>query len=122
MTRVVIAGTDTVLEAGEGDSLLATLQSAKHPVSTSCGGVATCALCRITVKRGKENLSPINEKEITHLGNIAKIIGLRLACQARVSGQGEVEIDVPPVEDIAAKKQAKAERLRQQRALNNPRR
>lgn len=91
-------------------------------MATSCGGVATCALCRVTVKQGKEHLSPVNEDEITHLGSVAKILGLRLACQAIVRGEGTVVLEVPEVEDVAAKKAEKAARLRQARAQGSGRR
>src|SRR5689334_7249237 len=115
MAKISIAGTNRVLEAPEGTSLLTAIQQGGHPIATSCGGVATCALCRVTVQQGKENLTQITASEITHLGSIAKIVGLRLACQARLTGSGDVTIAVPEVEDIAAKKQAKADRLRAQR-------
>jgi ferredoxin len=116
MTRVQIAGAEGSLEAADGASLLHVLQAAGHPIATSCGGVATCALCRVTVKSGREHLSPITEAELTHLGSVAKILGLRLACQARCHGAGEVTLEVPEVEDVAARKARKAERLRQNRA------
>jgi 2Fe-2S ferredoxin len=116
MPKIFIAGTDRVLEAPEGTSLLEAIQAGGHPISTSCGGVATCALCRVTIQQGKEHLSPLNGQEITHLGTIAKIVGLRLACQSRLTGTGDVTVQVPEVEDVAAKKQAKAERLRAMRA------
>lgn len=115
MTRIVLAGTDRELEASAGSSLLQVLQEADHPVATSCGGVATCALCRVTIKEGKEHLSPFCDAELKHLGSVARIVGLRLACQAKVSGEGTVVVDVPPVEDVAAKKAEKAARLRQAR-------
>ena len=117
MTRIAIAGTDRVVEAAAGTSLLEALQGAGYPIATSCGGVATCGLCKVTVQSGKEHLTPICHEEINHLGSIAKIVGLRLACQARCSGDGEVRVEVPEVEDVAARKAAKAERLRQ---LRNP--
>lgn len=116
MPKISIAGTSRVLEVPEGTSLLDAIQDGGHPIATSCGGVATCALCRITIQTGKEHLSPINSQEILHLGSIAKIVGLRLACQAKVLGTGDITVQVPEVEDIAAKKQAKADRLRAQRA------
>lgn len=115
MPKIALAGTDRVLEAPDGTSLLDAIQEAGHPIATSCGGVATCALCRVTIREGKENLTPINAQEITHLGSVAKIVGLRLACQARLIGTGDVTVEVPAVEDVAAKKQAKADRLRAQR-------
>ena len=115
MTRIAIAGSEKVVVGPAGSSLLTVLQEAGHPIATSCGGVATCALCRVTIKQGKELLSPINADEITHLGSVAKIVGLRLACQARVVGEGTVVVEVPEVEDVAAKKAEKAARLRQAR-------
>jgi ferredoxin len=118
MTRIAISGTDRVVVGPSGSSLLAVLQEAGHPIATSCGGVATCGLCKVTVQHGKEHLSPICPEEINHLGSIAKIVGLRLACQARCSGDGEVRVEVPEVEDVAARKAAKAERLRQMRNGN----
>lgn len=115
MTRIAIAGSDRVVDAPAGSSLLEVLLEASHPIATSCGGVATCGLCKVTVQEGKEHLSPICAEEINHLGSIAKIVGLRLACQARCSGDGDVRVLVPEVEDVAARKAAKAERLRQMR-------
>ena len=115
MVKIHLAGTDRVLDAPEGTSLLEAIQRGSHPIATSCGGVATCGLCRITVKEGKEHLTPINTGELTHLGSVAKILGLRMACQAKLTGTGDVRVEVPEVEDVAARKALKAERLRQAR-------
>lgn len=115
MTRVHVAGVAEPLDAAAGASLLEVLQAARLPIATSCGGVATCALCRITVRSGREHLTPLVDEELVHLGSIAKIVGLRLACQARCDGEGEVHVEVPEVEDVAARKARKAERLRQAR-------
>ncbi len=116
MPKITIAGPDErTIEAQPGTSLLQALQQAGQPIATSCGGVATCALCRVTVTSGREHLSPLVDAEIGHLGSIAKIVGLRLACQAKLTGTGDVRVDVPEVEDVAARKAAKAARLRQSR-------
>ena len=115
MVKIHLAGTDRVLDAPEGTSLLEAIQRGSHPIATSCGGVATCGLCRITVKEGKEHLTPINTGELTHLGSVAKILGLRLACHAKLTGTGDVRVEVPEVEDVAARKALIAERLRQAR-------
>jgi uncharacterized 2Fe-2S/4Fe-4S cluster protein (DUF4445 family) len=77
--------------------------------------VATCGLCRVTVVQRRETLTGLVDGELTHLGSIAKVVGLRLACQARLTGAGDVKVDVPPLEDVAARKARKAERLRAQR-------
>ena len=115
MPKITIAGAERALEAPAGTSLLSALQAAGHPVSTSCGGVATCALCRVTVVSGREHLTPLVDSEINHLGTVAKIVGLRLACQAKLTGTGDVHVEVPEVEDVAARKAAKAARMRQRR-------
>ncbi len=117
MPKILLAGTDRVLEAPEGTSLLQAIQDGGHPIATSCGGVATCALCRITITAGREHLSPIVPNEIIHLGTVARILNIRLACQAKLTG-GDVTVEVPPVEDVAARKAAKAERLRAARILS----
>ncbi len=116
MPKITIAGaTEKTLEASAGTSLLRALQEGGYPISTSCGGVATCALCRVTIKSGKEHLTPLVDSEINHLGTVAKIVGLRLACQAKLTGTGDVRVEVPEVEDVAARKAAKAARMRQRR-------
>ncbi len=118
MAKVRISGGGQVLEGAEGADLLAVLQGARFPISTSCGGRASCGLCRLTVVAGHEHLNPLKPEEITHLGNVAKVIGARLACQAQLRGTGDVEVVVPSVEDVEARKRQKSERLRRERAAH----
>ncbi len=113
--RVRIGTSNQIFDAPEGEDLLEVLQKNGVPIATSCGGVATCGLCRITIIRGKEALSAIRPQELEHLGNVAKVIGLRLACQSKVCGEGEIVVDVPPVENVEDRKRRKAERLRLER-------
>jgi ferredoxin len=113
--RVRISTSSDVFDAPEGEDLLEVLQRNGVPIATSCGGVATCGLCRITIVRGKESLSTIRAEELEHLGNVAKVIGLRLACQSKVCGEGEIVVDVPVVEDVEDRKRRKAERIRLER-------
>jgi ferredoxin len=114
--RVKIEGSDRVLEGAPGEDLLEVLQSNGYPIATSCGGVASCGLCRVTILAGKEALVPIKPHELVHLGNVAKVIGLRLACQAQLLPQEgsvvDVVIRVPEVEDVEQRKRTKAERSR----------
>ena len=122
MAKVQIQGTDQLLEASAGANLLQVLQGVRFPISTSCGGRASCGLCRLTVLAGKDLLSPLTAAELPHLGNVASIIGTRLACQTRLQeGEGVVEISVPAVEDVEARKRKKAERLHRERALQKGR-
>ncbi|MDB4995427.1 MAG: ferredoxin, partial [Myxococcaceae bacterium] len=113
--RVVIAGTGQAFDAELEDDILEVLQRNGYPISTSCGGIASCGLCRITVLEGKDNLTPIKPAELGHLGNVAKVIGLRLACQSKVVVEGDIVVRVPDVEDVEEKKRKKADRLRAER-------
>ncbi|MCU0692285.1 MAG: 2Fe-2S iron-sulfur cluster-binding protein [Polyangiaceae bacterium] len=116
MARIRVVGSPNVIDAPLGANLLAILQAAHHPISTSCGGRATCGLCRLQVLQGRELLGPISAEEINHIGNVAKVIGLRLACRAVVISDGDLEIDVPPVVDVAARKRAQTRRVVAERA------
>ncbi len=113
--RVVIAGSGQAFDAELDDDLLEVLQRNGYPISTSCGGIASCGLCRITVLEGKDHLTPIKPAELGHLGNVAKVIGLRLACQSKVVIEGDIVVRVPEVEDVEEKKRKKADRLRAER-------
>jgi len=108
MATIRVVGLETVIRAEMGASVLESLTQAGVPVSSSCGARAACGLCRVTVLRGAEMLSPLVAEEINHLGSVAKIVGMRLACQAKVMADGELEIEVPVVVDVAARKRDKA--------------
>jgi ferredoxin len=110
MARIRVTGREEEIEAPEGSSLLVSLQRAGCPISTSCGGQATCGLCRLTVTKGFGLLTPVNAKEVGHLGNVAKVVNIRLACQAVITGDGEIVVEVPPVVDIAARKREQTRR------------
>lgn len=115
VTKIRITASDACFEAAEGESLLRVLQANGHPIATACGGVASCGLCRLTVVEGGEALSPLRPQELVHLGNVAKIVGLRLACQATVCGPGPVEVAVPAAEEPETRRRRKMDRLRRDR-------
>ena len=112
--KIHIVPADVTFDANEGESLLEILKANGYPIATSCGGVASCGLCRLTVLRGGESLTPIKPQELTHLGNVAKVVGLRLACQSKVCGPGPVVVQVPEIEIVEDRKRRKAERLREE--------
>lgn len=116
-----VEGKDRVLSGAPGVDLLEVFQSSDEPIATSCGGVASCGLCRVTVVTGGEALVPIKPLELVHLGNVAKVIGLRLACQAVIraeAGESEIVVRIPHVnsaDDVEDRKRRKAERTRHDR-------
>ena len=114
--RVRVVDTDRVFDAPQGEDLLEILQRNGYPIATACGGIASCGHCRLLVVAGKELISPIKAEELTHLGNVAKVIGARLACQSQVCAvMGEIQIRVPEVADPEERKKRKAERVRADR-------
>jgi ferredoxin len=110
--RLVVVGRAEPIALTAKEDLLEALQAAGVPIRTSCGGVATCGLCRVTVVEGAPCLTELKGVEEHHLGNVAPIVGLRLACQARFACEGEVRIAVPPVEDVLERRRRKLERTR----------
>ncbi len=85
------------LACERGESLLEVGRKHGVPIDTACVGKATCGLCRVKIAAGEEHLTPFNEAERKHLGNVYFITKQRLACQARVAADGEVTVDVPPI-------------------------
>jgi 2Fe-2S ferredoxin len=86
-----------------------------EPISTSCGGIAACGMCRLRVVSGGEALAPVNHKETMQLGNLLVQQGWRLACQSKLLAEARIEIDVPPPIDTAERKQAKWTRMQRER-------
>lgn len=88
------------------DNLLSLLLTKELKVLQECGGRGICATCHIYIKDGMEQLSPMSRREQRTLEVITTCkMNSRLACQARVVGDGVV-VDLPAgmyiseVEDI----------------------
>jgi ferredoxin len=76
-------------------SILDTLLSRKCDVLMACGGKGICSTCHVYVQAGMEGLTPMTEREKSTLGMVTGTRGTsRLACQARVVGDGVV-IELP---------------------------
>jgi ferredoxin len=77
------------------DNLLSALLKNELKVLKECGGRGMCSTCHVYITQGMDSLSPLNRREqrtlevITTSGKYS-----RLACQARVMGQGVV-VEVP---------------------------
>jgi ferredoxin len=77
------------------DNLLSGLLKNELNVMHECGGRGMCSTCHVYIKEGIESLSPINRREQRTLGAITTCqVNSRLACQARVLGEGVV-IELP---------------------------
>ena len=72
-------------------SLLSVLINKDLDVLRECGGRGMCATCHVYVKDGMEQLTPVNRREKRTLEVITTCkTNSRLACQARVMGDGVV--------------------------------
>ncbi|MEO0985198.1 MAG: 2Fe-2S iron-sulfur cluster-binding protein [Cyanobacteria bacterium J06639_14] len=77
-------------------NLLSVLLHKDLDVLKECGGRGMCATCHIYVKSGEKSLTPVNRREQRTLEVITSCQpNSRLACQARVIGEGVV-VELPP--------------------------
>lgn len=76
------------------DSLMDQLQRAGVPVASSCGGKGVCCKCRVQVKEGAENLSPLTPEEDLARGRQLLEKGERLSCQCHLE-KGSVTLHAP---------------------------
>jgi ferredoxin len=84
----------TRVEGQIGESVFEIARRSGIPVETACVGKATCGLCRVKVVAGEALLTPFNAGEKKHLGNVYFINRVRLSCQARLTGDGDVTVEV----------------------------
>jgi ferredoxin len=77
-------------------NLLSVLINKELDVLKECGGRGMCATCHVYVTDGMDALSPVNRREQRTLEVITSCkLNSRLACQARVLGNGVV-VELPP--------------------------
>ena len=89
MTRVRVAYDGGLAAEGRrGLSILELSLAADVPHAHVCSGRARCGTCRVRVAAGAEGLSPMQEIERRTLERVGAEPADRLACQARVLGDG----------------------------------
>lgn len=81
---------EKIIEVNEGQTILDASLKAGIPHYHECGGNAKCSTCRVLVLTGKEDLTPVNDKEL----RLKNIVGfgdnIRLACQTKVTGDNAI--------------------------------
>ena len=95
MPRITFLPAGVTTEARDGESVFDVGQRSGVGIETACVGKATCGLCRVRVVAGEEFISPQNDVERKHLGNVYFINRVRLACQSVVTG-GDVTVELAP--------------------------
>ena len=83
------------VEARKGRTLLELGAEAGISIESICGSEGKCGKCRVIVRSGITNVTPLNSSEKRALDTVEQASGLRLACQATVCRGGPIVVDVP---------------------------
>jgi 2Fe-2S ferredoxin len=101
MTRVRILPLDVEVEGRREETVMAAAQQAGYYWPTTCGGEGRCTTCACEVVEGAASLSEMGRAERTSLayerGERVLETPTRLACQARITGDGPVVVRKPGV-------------------------
>ncbi|MGE0256506.1 MAG: adenylate/guanylate cyclase domain-containing protein [Alphaproteobacteria bacterium] len=95
IVRVRFPGGRTV-EAPPGTSILESSWLAGLPHASVCGGRGRCSTCRVRINDGVAHLPPMSDAERRVLERIKAAPNVRLACQARPTGDVAVTPLLPP--------------------------
>ncbi len=122
MPKITYLPANVTLDAEPGDNLRDVALGNGVNVPSTCGGVASCGLCKVKIVSGAESLSAMTPAEIGKLGNVFFITKERLSCQAFISGDVTCEVPDEGAERAKRAQKAKdfyreklAERARQQK-------
>ena len=78
-----------------GTTVLQAAQSIDAPEGYACGGVCACSTCHVYITKGAALLSEREEEEEDILDKAFDVRhSSRLGCQARILGDGEIEVEV----------------------------
>jgi len=96
MKTIILEPIGRELDVRTSSTLVAALlREGRGSVKQVCGGKGMCATCHVRVRAGAERLSPIADRERKTLNMISGAhAASRLACQARVLGDG-VTVEIP---------------------------
>ena len=81
-------GTKTSLQAPTDMSLslMEFLKGNEYDIMATCGGMALCATCHVSVVKGFENLNAISDDEFAMLDTLPNITDTsRLSCQLKLN-------------------------------------
>lgn len=69
-------------------NLMEVLKASEYAVLGTCGGMALCASCHVSVEQGLENLNEAGDAELDMLDTLPNALAnSRLACQLRINEQ-----------------------------------
>lgn len=83
---------DTEFEVKSGQSVLEVAQENNIYIKSVCGGIPSCAECRVKIVEGNNNVLPPNFKEKSLIGTTYFVDNSRLSCQIKCMGNITVDI------------------------------
>ena len=83
------------VETRKGRTLLELGVEAGISIESICGSEGKCGKCKVIVRLGTTNVTPLNLSEKRALDKVEQASGMRLACQATVCREGALVVDVP---------------------------
>jgi len=78
------------LSANAGSNLLNVLAAEKIFIPSACGGKGSCGVCKVHIHHGGGSMLPTEE---SHISRGEARSGCRLACQVKVKGDMDIEIE-----------------------------
>lgn len=101
MTRIRILPLGAEVEANRDETVMGAAQRAGYYWPTTCGGEGRCTTCACEVMEGAASLQGMGRAEqkalVYERGESVLRTATRLACQARVVGDGPVVVRKPGV-------------------------
>jgi len=85
MAKLRFLPSDICVEARPGQTVFELGWKQETGIQSACVGKGTCGLCRVTVRAGEDQLSPYNDVEDKHLGNLYHLTKIRLSCQCVIA-------------------------------------
>jgi 2Fe-2S ferredoxin len=79
-------------EINEGESVLELAKRSGVFVKSICGGLPSCAECRVKIVSGEHNIMPPTFKEKSLIGSAYFIDHSRLSCQVKCMGDITVDL------------------------------
>lgn len=85
----------TVL-GSKGESILETAMDNGINIEHSCGGVCACSTCHVYLNKGESSVTEAQDDELDRVEEAPDLRrNSRLSCQAKITGDGPIEVEVP---------------------------
>ncbi|MCC6647238.1 MAG: 2Fe-2S iron-sulfur cluster binding domain-containing protein [Polyangiaceae bacterium] len=95
MAKIKFVKQGLEVEAKPGESVLDAARAVGAPEGSLCGGVCACSTCHVYVLSGAASLSEMEDDENDILDKAFDVRATsRLGCQARVRGDGTIEVEI----------------------------